>query len=210
MRLHSDKRLKKDVGENFSYRVVPNGICSSIFARIPENIAREKKVICVAQVYGMKNQHLLIQACNELGYPLEVIGRPPPNHLAYYNYCRQIAGPGVIFFDLMPQEDLVKHYASAEVHALPSWFETTGLSSLEAAAMGCKIVAGNIGDATDYLGKHAWYCDPASLESLKNALQQAMEADYNDMLRQQVLQEYTWGKAALKTIEAYKKCLSHE
>jgi glycosyltransferase involved in cell wall biosynthesis len=127
--------------------------------------------------------------------------------MSYYNYCRQLADESISFIDYMPQQDLVKHYASAEVHALPSWFETTGLTSLEAAALGCKLVVGTGGDTKDYFGSLAWYCSPSKPESIKEALKNAMESPADDTLRRKILKEYTWDRAAEETLIAYKKVL---
>jgi len=200
-RLHTDLRVQQ------SFHIVTNGIDPQIFGSDLPDIEREKKVICVAQVYGMKNQHMLIEACRELAYPLDIIGRPPPNHRSYYNYCRRIADDSVRFIDFIPQQDLVKHYASATVHALPSWFETTGLTSLEAAAMGCKLVVGSGGDTHDYFGNHAWYCTSYSPESIREALKNAMNSQADNSLREKVLSEHTWEIAARETLAAYKKVL---
>ena len=49
-------------------------------------------------------------------------------------------GPNVILLGEVPHDDLAKYYASCKVHALVSWMETTGLSSLEAGVMGANIV----------------------------------------------------------------------
>ncbi len=56
---------------------------------------------------------------------------------------------------------------------MPSWFETTGLSSLEAAAMGCNIVITRKGDAYEYFGDYAYYCDPESPDSIFKAIEKA-------------------------------------
>jgi len=201
-------RLSADLGNDYPYHIVPNGIDKGIFGTVDESIIREKKVISVAQVYGMKNQHKLIEVCNELDYKLEIIGKPPPNHIAYLNFCKSIAGPKVSFIDFMPQNELVMRYASAEVHALPSWFETTGLSSLEAGALGCKLVVGQDGDTRDYFKDMAWFCDPVSTESIREAVKDAMEAPYNSAHRNYILENYTWEKAAEETLKAYKKVLN--
>ena len=90
------------------------------------------------------------------------------------------------------------------VHVLPSWFETTGLSSLEAAAMGCNIVITNRGDAKEYFGESAFYCDPGSPESIRQAVEEASLHEGNEALRKKILESYTWQQAALQTLTAYK------
>lgn len=200
-------RLVDDLGYKGDFTIIPNGVDPDIFGAIPYVEKRKDKVLCVGQVYGMKNQHLLIGACEKLGYPLEIIGKAPPNHSRYLDYCRKIAGKNVQFFDFMTQAELINHYAEAKVHALPSWFETTGLASLEAGTMGCNLVVGSGGDTYDYFGNHAWYCDASDQRSLETALEKAMEKPNNSRLRDLILSEYTWHKAAEKTKDAYHKAL---
>jgi glycosyltransferase involved in cell wall biosynthesis len=202
------KRITSDLGYNGKYAVIPNGIDEEIFRGIPININREYKVLCVAQVYGMKNQHSLILACKKMKLSLDIIGKPPPNHTRYNEYCRKIASDRVRFFGFMPQTELIKYYAGAKVHALPSWFETTGLTSLEAGVMGCNLVVGEGGDTKEYFREFAWYCDPSDQQSLENALEKALDHDTRTDLKELILTEYTWRKAAEKTKNAYELALN--
>lgn len=207
---NSNSELKRII-RDFDYKgqsvVVPNGVDLDVFSRIPEGIQREQKVICVAQVFGMKNQHAVIQSCKKLGVPVQIVGNPPPNHAGYYNYCKQIAGPDVTFTSFVTQEKLVEHYASSKVHALPSWFETTGLSSLEAGAMGCNIVVSPNGDTRDYFDGHAWFGSPEDPPSIDKAMEDALNSPSDFEFRDIILQKYTWKKAAEVTLSAYEKVL---
>jgi glycosyltransferase involved in cell wall biosynthesis len=202
------QRFKKDTGFNGKYFVVPNGIDQEIFSQLPQNNLREEKVICVGQIYGMKNQHLLIETCNKLKLKLDIIGKAPPNHTAYFDFCKKISGPKVRFIDFIPQHELVKFYAESKVHALPSWFETTGLSSLEAGAMGCNLVVGSGGDTREYFKNQAYFCDANNPESIQLAIEKAMIQQNNNILRERILSEFTWQKAAIKTKIAYEKVLN--
>jgi glycosyltransferase involved in cell wall biosynthesis len=76
--------------------------------------------------------------------------------------------------------------------------------------MGCNIVAGEGGDVKDYLQDMAWYCNPLKPESLREALQKAMQASGQSSLRDHVLKNYSWKKAAEETYKAYKKVLDDE
>ena len=91
------------------------------------------------------------------------------------------------------------------MHALASWFETTGLVSLEAAYLGCNIVITNRGDQLDYFGDNAFYCDPESVSSIKEAVDAAYVSASSDILRQKILTEYNWEVTAQRTIHAYKE-----
>ena len=202
------RRLVSDTGYKGKYAVIPNGIDAAIFNNIPAPVTREKKVLCVAQIYGMKNQHLLILACRKLNVPLEIIGKAPPNHTGYYEHCRKIAGDNVRFFDFMPQTELIQHYAAVKVHALPSWFETTGLTSLEAGALGCNLVVGKGGDTYEYFQDLAWYCDANDQESIESAVEKALNQENDQRLKDVILSEFTWQKAAEKTRDAYIQALN--
>lgn len=202
-------RLSGDLGLSKEYQVVPNGIDEKLFGHIPANNIRKEKVICVGQIYGMKNQHKLIEACNTLKVPLELIGKPPPNHLKYYNFCKQISNNFISFIDFMPQNELLKFYAEAKVHALPSWFETTGLSSLEAGAMGCNLVTGTGGDTREYFKNFASFCDANDQKSIELAIEEALSKPSSSDLKDMILTNYTWKKAAEATLKAYHKVLDH-
>ena len=203
------RRLTNDLQIKKNYKIIPNGIDEQLFGNIPEGINRLEKVICVGQIYGMKNQHKLIHACKSLKVPLELIGKAPPNHTKYYDYCKKISNNSVQFIDFMPQNDLLKFYSAAKVHALPSWFETTGLSSLEAGAMGCNLVVGRGGDTQDYFGDFAAFCEAIDQNSIETAIRLALDQPTSNSLRKKILEKYTWKKAAEATLEAYKKVLHH-
>jgi len=208
MILPNSKSEYKRVGQNYLEQVnsiiVPNGINPAVFKwdkSIPKD---EKLVICVARIEGIKNQINLIKALNNTEYRLLIIGTSSPNQVNYYNECRSIATANVSFIDHLPQSELVQYYQLAKVHVLPSWFETTGLSSIEAATMGCNLVITDKGDTKEYFEDYAYYCDPGNPESIFEAIKRASEAPVNDALRKKILTKYTWKHSALQTLKAYQ------
>lgn len=90
---------------------------------------------------------------------------------------------------------------------LPSWFETPGLVSLEAAAMGCNIVVSPKGTTRDYFGDSAFYCNVSSPSSIRAALDEAYAVNYDEDFGRKVITEYTWEKAAEKTLDGYQLAL---
>lgn len=190
------------------FMVIPNAVDELFLQTEPEPIARDAKtVICVARIEGLKNQLTLIRALNDTEYTLLLIGNISANQAGYYKQCKKEAGANVRFLPYVPQVKLLRYYRQAKVHVLPSWFETTGLSSLEAAAMGCNIVITDKGDAREYFGDEAFYCDPSSPESVFNAVQTAMHSHGNN-LREKIMERYTWNQTAEKTALAYKRVLN--
>ncbi len=206
---HSEySRVVEATGVKPPYRVVPNGIDPTIFGALPTGVVREDKVLCVAQIYGRKNQLELIRSCQRLGVKLEIVGAPPPNHSVYFKRCREESGAHVTFHEFTPQEQLVRLYASSKVHALPSWFETTGLSSLEAGALGCELVVGAGGDTREYFPESlVHFCEADDPCSIDRAISEAMSADSRGEIRDKILGEYTWERAALATLHGYEEAL---
>jgi len=198
--------------------VVPNGVDTSLFANSPS--AREefyaKYGLCdfvleVARIELVKGQLELIKALRDVPVPLVFIGRDSPYEPKYALKCREAghARGNTFFLGYIPHHELPSAYAASLVHVLPSWRETPGLSTLEAAAMGCKVVSTSIGSAREYLGDMAWYCRPDDVNSIRQSVVQALQAPPSDELRKHVLKNFTWEKAAELTHKAYVQVLNH-
>lgn len=202
------RRLLNNYGRGSKYIIVPNGIDQQVFKPKLDVEKDEELVICVARIEGRKNQLNLIKALNGTRFKLLLIGKPAPSQAAYYNECKRIAAGNVRFMDRVPIDELLACYAQAKVHVLPSWFETTGLSSVEAAAMGCNVVVTDKGDVKEYFEEDAFYCQPASPESILEAVENASRSDFNERLRQRILKDYTWQQAAKQTLKAYQLAIA--
>lgn len=189
------------------YTLVPNGIDPALFNFKHEQPKDPNLVLCVARIEGLKNQLNLIKALNNTRYRLVIIGNPAPNQLPYYNECRKQAASNISFINHLSQEALSDWYQLAGIHILPSWFETCGLSTLEAAVMGCKVVITDKGYTREYFEQEAAYCDPASPQSILAAVDKAASTPATDTLRNKILTQYTWQQAALHTATAYKQVL---
>ncbi|BDS09654.1 glycosyltransferase family 4 protein [Aureispira anguillae] len=206
--LSENARLQASYQVERPFTVIPNGVDLNKFKTTAKPIRQKKQLICVARIEPMKNQLNLIKAIQGSDYQLKIIGDSAPNHNNYYQECKKTAGENVEFIARIPQEELVAHYLTAEVHILPSWFETTGLVSLEAAYLGCKVVISPKGDTKDYFKDYAYYCQPDSPESIRAAIDQAVEAAYSPLLRNLIIKEYNWQNAAKLTYTAYSNILN--
>lgn len=206
------------LGADFRKRIhiIPNGIDADLYRSIPKasdaflmKHGVRDFVLEIGMIYPTKNQLGLIEALYDLPVPLVFIGSFRADMQDYANACR-IRGSqrgGVTFVAHMPHEELPGIYSLAAVHALPSWRETPGLVSLEAAAAGCRIVSTCIGSARDYLGDLAWYCHPGDPKSIRKAVEDALNSDPPAGLRQHVLDKYTWCHAGEATLHSYEKIL---
>jgi glycosyltransferase involved in cell wall biosynthesis len=192
--------------------VVPNGVDQKLYDPIPSpseaffnEYGLRDFILQVARIQFAKNQLGLIEALFDTTIPIVFIGQPSPYEREYVDQCYRLAKKrgNVYFISPKSQEELAGIYALAAVHVLPSWRETPGLVSLEAAASGCKIVSTTMGSAKEYFGDLAWYCEPSDIISIRNSVLKALDAPRSLKLRQVVLEKYTWEVAAQKTLEAY-------
>lgn len=203
------RRLKRDFGNAGAYQIVPNAIDTALFnaaGACPEQ--EENTVLCIARFEPRKNQLRIIQALNGTPYKVLFAGDTAPNHGAYYNACRAAAADNISFMGYTGQEKIAALYRRHRVHILASWFETTGLSSLEAIACGCNIVISKKGDTKEYFGKHAFYCDPGNTASIKEAVDKAMAARTNKEFMEEIRAHYNWAVTARETYHVYQKVIS--
>lgn len=197
--------LEKLYGVKKPYVNVPYGIDPGLFEQDRSITRDEKMVICVARIEGRKNQFNLIKALNNSAYTLLLIGPSAPNQQTYFEDCKKIAAKNIHFIDQQSQSSLAEYYNKAKVHVLPSWFESCGLTSLEAAIMGCTIVITDKGFTREYYGDHAFYCNPGDPASIFTAIEKAANSQPSKALAEKIMQHYTWQRTAEKTLEAYNK-----
>ncbi len=208
------RRIERDFksARSIQYQVVPNAVDAKLFDASRPLPALDSRftgcVLCVARIEGRKCQLELVRALKNADLKLVLIGAPAPNHLSYYKSVKSAMGSNTELISHIDHSDLPAYYAAAKVHALVSWMETTGLSSLEAAAMGANIVVTDKGDTRDYFGEHAFYCDPSSIESIRRAVMEALHAPHASLLQARVRDHYTWDRAAEESLNAYEKCLT--
>jgi glycosyltransferase involved in cell wall biosynthesis len=202
------RSLQADLGVGTTYRVVPNGVDPTRFTGEGKPFGERDTVLFVGRIEPHKNQLGLLEALRDSGLRLVLAGFPHKDHPEYLERCRA-ASAGWAELVVGPSNDeLVDLYHAARVHVIPSWFETTGLVSLEAALAGCNVVSTNRGYAREYFGDFAWYCDPAKPESIRGAVEQAWNSGPRPELREHVLNRYTWKHVAEATLAAYHEALA--
>lgn len=203
--------IRRELGVTTSMHVTPNAVSSSLLdgdtAQPPLN--SRTTVLCLGRIEPHKNQLGVIRALAGTDLDVEIAGPAHPHHGAYVDRCRAEAGPRVRFVGLVEQggDAYLAMLDRARVHVLASWFETTGLSSLEAAARGANVVTTSRGFAADYFGDLAWYCDPARPESIRQAVLQAWGHPGHPELRERIRDRYTWDHCAEVTAAAYVEAL---
>ncbi len=199
--------IGRDLGVSTPSHWVPNGVSPGVFSPGEDSFESRRRLLYVGRIEPHKNQLGLIKAMDGTEIGLTIVGPPHPHHLEYLDECRRRCRGWVEFLDPLPVSELAALYRSARVHVLPSWFETTGLVSLEAALSGCGIVTTERGYAREYLGDHAWYCDPSDSRSIREAVLAAWNSPPDFFLRARILDNYTWDHTAKATLDGYLQVL---
>lgn len=201
-------RIRHDFPEAVEARsvVVPNAVDPTLFNADASTAAPEFNdcILSVGRIERRKCQLQLVRALKGTGLRLVLVGKPGPNQIAYFEQIKREMDDTVTIVDHVDQSGLRQYYAACKVHALVSWMETTGLSSLEAAAMGANIVITDKGDTRDYFGDLAYYCSPDSVPSIREALLRAHGARRSTLLQEKVLNNYTWAHTAQATFAVYR------
>jgi glycosyltransferase involved in cell wall biosynthesis len=200
--------IVRDLGASTPSHVVPNGVDPARMQRAYDSGAAREYVLCVARYEPHKNQLGLIRALRGTDIPLVLAGADHPHHSGYRDRCAREAGKNVRVLGQVDEAELVRLYAGAKAHVLPSWYETCGLVSLDAAVAGANVATTERGFTHDYFGNRAWYLNPADLRSIRTAVEGAFRAPFQDDLRRHVLDNFTWAHAARATIAAYESVVS--
>lgn len=111
-------------------------------------------ILCIAAIAPRKSQIRIIRDLKDLYTALIFIGIREGR---YAKLCKKEANNKVYFFGKMGHDELKDVCAAEKVHGLASFYETPGISSLEASLAGCIIVITDRGCIKEYLGNKTIY-----------------------------------------------------
>lgn len=200
--------IESILGDTRPHVVVPNGVHPRFAPGDRPWPEGRQGALCVGRLEPRKNQLSLIRALADTDISLTLVGRTGRFNAAYGRRCRREASANVRFVDHCSPDELVSWYRSSLVHVCPSWYETPGLCSLEAAASGCAIVVTPGGCTREYFGEEAEYCRPDDAASIADAVRKALDGGPGDALGGRVRREFTWERAARQTLRAYELALA--
>jgi len=121
-----------------------------------------------------KRFDLAIEACNQLGAQLTIIGSGPDTER-----LKKLAGPTITFTGRVSDEELVKHAQSAKAFLFPNE-EDFGISAAEALAAGTPVIAYAKGGALDIVqdGETGVLFKTQSVASLVDAIKKADKINF--------------------------------
>jgi len=213
---------KRDIGHDFmipeeKFHVVPNGINTDIFYPIPE-IKKEKNRIIVTNSSDtpLKGLYYLLQAVAEIvkkrKVRLVVIGTPKKDG-GIVNLVRKLGiGPYITFTGRIDDREYVRQYARASVAVVPSVYEGFGLPVGEAMACGVPVISTTGGALPEVVGDAGMLVPPADFMALANAITELLDnpahaTKIGEKGYKRVQENFTWAKAAEKTVRAYREVM---
>lgn len=213
--MEMDEFCKSFGVEKDRYKVIPNAIDADIARKqdeveIPKEFEKYRNaIICVGRIEPRKNQLSLVKALDKSNYKLILVGAVSDNQKGYFNEIKEIMdrNPNFYYIPKIENSKLYQLYKVCKVSTLPSWLDTPGLVSLEAAAMGCNLAISSKGSTTEYFINMAEYCLPDDINGIRSAIDRAYAKPQNDKLKNRIFENYTWKIAGQKTLDAYKTIL---
>lgn len=133
--------------------------------------------LCVSRLQEYKRVDLAIQACNELGVKLKIIGAGPDEAK-----LKAMAGPTIEFLGRASDEVMKQCYAECKAFLFPGE-EDFGITPLEAQASGRPVIAYGKGGALETVieGKTGTFFAEQTVESLVDAMKRFETMTFDKM-----------------------------
>ena len=194
---------------------IPNGLPLDEL----ETYSKENERFTIRYIGGLgaphKNVKLLLHAAKiledrELDFELE-LGGFAPERFFLKDLAQELNLTSVKFIGFVLDEDKARFLGSADLFAYPSLIEGFGFPPMEAMGCGTAAITTNIPVFQELLGDSVLMTDPTP-EAFADGIEQLMNEknlrqDYAAKGLEHVKQ-YTWEKAAEKTLEVYQKAIS--
>ena len=167
-------------------------------------------VACVGRVEPRKNQMALVEAV--LRRPQDGLVLVGPFDGTRYGarvagrIRRELAGRGVCTGPLA-QPEVAAILRRVDVHVLPSFWESPGLASLEAAASGAEVVITSGGATLEYFGRSAHLAGSPRWPALGAAIDDALSNPHQPGLGLRV-QRFDWSRSAEMLAAVYREMLA--
>lgn len=213
------RRTREDISRAFSVpasriQVVPNGIDTRRFHPMA-GISRHPDRVIVTNSADMplKGLTFLIRAVEQVRRhrPVElvVVGAPRKNG-AVARLIRQLGvGGQVRFTGRIDQNTFIRHYARAAVAVVPSVYEGFGLPAGEAMACRVPVIATTGGALPEVVGEAGELVPPGDADALARSIIRLLDnpgraAALGEAGYRRVMEQFTWEKAARRTVEIYR------
>jgi glycogen synthase len=197
--------------------VIPNPLPAAFLADAGEATRAASMVLYTGRLAPVKGIAPLLEAAREvrkaesgvdfvLAGPWQMSGTPASWGLA---------ADGVTWKGHVPWDEIAKLYSAASVFVMPSWFESFGISVIEAMASGLPVVASRAGALPGIVeeGVTGLLVPPGDSGALAGAILRlmrdpGMRRQMGQAGRERVLARYTPARVARETLGLYARCAS--
>lgn len=129
-----------------------------------------------------------------------ILSREPRRQYARMLPVIQALGEHVVLLDSVPREDLPSYLLGADVVVVPSISEGFGYSAIEAASLGCRVIATSGHATEELLHDVATFVPPKDPAALAQAILRSQDAPPRSLLRR-----FTAAANAGAVIEVYRR-----
>lgn len=162
-----------------------------------------------------KNVDLLVRALPHLPEGVDLVlagGMAPGTRRRLEALARELrVGDRLVFPGYIADEHVPDLYGAASAFAYPSRAEGFGLQLLEAMAVGCPVVASDVGSLAEVVGDAGLLVDPNDPKAFGEALARCVTDDQlrTDLERRgrERAADFSWRRCAEETLEVYREVL---
>jgi glycosyltransferase involved in cell wall biosynthesis len=218
---------KRDIAREYGVspermRVVGNGINLDVFHPMPE-LPREpgRLITTLSADAPLKGFRYLLDAIHALrqtrpSVTLTVIGRPGVETETEAHIERLGLRSAVTFTGFVEDREIARHYAASSLAVVPSLYEGFGFPAGEAMACEVPVVSTDAGALPEVVGSDGEcgaLVPPADGAALARAIaalldQPERRSAMGSAGRRRVLAQFTWRRAAERTVELYREAIA--
>jgi glycosyltransferase involved in cell wall biosynthesis len=204
----------REAGFSQPVAVIPNGV--DIQARPTSSRSTPPTVLFLGRLHPKKGLDLLLPAWRAVQdrfpeWRLRIVGPDEQGHLAEMTrLSRGLGAARVAFEGPLYGEEKWRAYAEAETFVLPTRSENFGMSVAEALAAGTPAIVTRGAPWSGLAARHAGWWVEASVDSLAQALGQALSASPEERAtmggrgREWMREEFSWERIASMMASTYR------
>jgi glycosyltransferase involved in cell wall biosynthesis len=173
-------------------------------------------ILFVSSLYKYKNAETLIRAFANLSlryeYQLVIVGYP--RETDYHVFLGKLINElglqqRVVLVGGVPLAETARFYQSAAVFVYPSYYETFGLTIIEAMACGSPVITSNTSSMPEIGGDAALYFNPRDDRELTALLELILQSPGERQKRRSLgidrAKQFTWKKTAQETLAVFRE-----